>query len=80
VKSQHSTLQANRRFFNEDEIMPQHAITLGFEDIMKAKKVILLATGPSKKEVIHRFLTEKKNNDSISDFIDEHAPRFDAYR
>jgi glucosamine-6-phosphate deaminase len=55
-----STLQANSRFFNADEIMPQHAITLGFEDIMKAKKVILLATGQSKKEVIHRFLTEKK--------------------
>jgi glucosamine-6-phosphate deaminase len=55
-----STLQANRKFFNADEIMPQLAITLGFEDIMKAKKIILLATGPSKKEVIHRFLTEKK--------------------
>jgi glucosamine-6-phosphate deaminase len=55
-----STLQANRKFFNADEIIPQLAITLGFEDIMKAKKVILLATGPSKKEVIHRFLTEKK--------------------
>ena len=55
-----STLQANSRFFNVDKVMPQHAITLGFEDIMKAKKVILLATGQSKKEVIRRFLTEKK--------------------
>lgn len=55
-----STLQANRRFFKENEIMPLQAITLGFEDIMKAKKVILLATGPSKKEVIRRFLSEKK--------------------
>lgn len=55
-----STLQANRRFFSDDEIMPQQALTLGFEDIMKAKKVILLATGNGKKDVIRRFLTDKK--------------------
>jgi glucosamine-6-phosphate deaminase len=55
-----STLEANQRFFRLDEEMPQKAITLGFEDIMKAKKIILLATGPAKKEVIRRFLSDKK--------------------
>ncbi len=53
-----STISANSRFFSEHEVVPEKAITIGFEDIMKAKKIILLANGAHKYTAINRFLSE----------------------
>jgi glucosamine-6-phosphate deaminase len=53
-----STIEANRRFFNEHEHVPRQAITIGFADIFKAKKVILLANGEHKYPAIDRFLSD----------------------
>ncbi len=49
-----STIKANARFFaNEDEV-PKKAITMGMMSIMQAKKVLLIANGASKKEIIEK--------------------------
>ena len=53
-----STIEANRRFFLEHEVVPKQAITIGFEDIFKAKKVILLANGAHKYPAVDRFLSD----------------------
>ena len=51
-----STMQANARFFTKDEIMPDSALTMGIASIFKARKIILLASGASKREIVSRLL------------------------
>ncbi len=49
-----STIKANARFFaNEDEV-PKTAITMGMMSIMQAKKVLLVANGAAKKEIVEK--------------------------
>ena len=54
VELQQSTIEANKRFFNSIEEVPTQAITLGIGTIMQAKKVLLIADGPAKKEAIEK--------------------------
>ena len=58
-----STIESNSKFFSEDNPMPQYAFTMGIKDIMKAKEIILLATGKHKantvKQMIEGPVTEK---------------------
>ena len=60
VKSTHvvdlheSTIKANSRFFaNEDEV-PKQAITMGMVSIMQAKKILLIANGEAKMEILEK--------------------------
>lgn len=54
VKLDESTIKANARFFaNEDEV-PKTAITMGMLSIMQAKKVLLIANGAAKKEIVEK--------------------------
>ena len=51
-----STIAANARFFaNEDEV-PKKAISMGMGDIMRASKIILIATGPKKADAIRGLI------------------------
>lgn len=51
-----STLNANSRFFKEGEEMPKQALTMGIGTILKAKKILLLAGGMSKRDIIKQLL------------------------
>lgn len=51
VKLTDSTINANKIYFN-DGAMPRYALTMGIGDIMKAKKVLLIATGAKKAEAV----------------------------
>lgn len=42
----------NARFFTDKSEMPTHAITMGIQDILEAKEIILVATGPNKSEIM----------------------------
>ena len=53
-----STRIANARFFDSLDEVPRQAISVGFEDIIKAKHLILMATGPKKALVIERLVSE----------------------
>lgn len=50
------TINANSRFFASEDDVPKHAITMGIASVFKAKKIILLASGKSKAEVIARLI------------------------
>lgn len=60
VKSTHvvtleeSTVQANSRFFNSIDEVPRQAITMGMVSIMQAEKILLVANGPKKKDIIDK--------------------------
>ncbi len=51
-----STIEANSRFFEKEEDVPTHALTMGIASIMQAKKIILLANGKSKRAVVSALL------------------------
>ena len=48
-----STIEANRRFFDSEADVPRQAISLGVGSIMKARKILLLATGADKAPASH---------------------------
>lgn len=49
-----STIEANSRFFEKKEDVPTKAITMGMLSIMQAKKVLLVANGQNKKEILEK--------------------------
>jgi len=51
-----STINANSRFFKSIDEVPKKAITMGIGTIMKAKMILLLASGEDKKEILKKAL------------------------
>lgn len=54
---QESTIKDNSRFFNSIEEVPTKAVTMGLASIMKAKKIVLIATGLNKADAIKGLVT-----------------------
>lgn len=65
TKLKQDTITANSRFFSSIEEVPIAAITMGIGGIMKAKKILLLASGEAKAEIICKLVNGK---------IDTHVP------
>ena len=49
-----STIKANARFFESEADVPRKAVTMGMMSIMQAKKVLLVANGAAKKEILEK--------------------------
>lgn len=49
-----STIRANARFFAKEEDVPRRAVTMGMGGIMQAKKVLLIANGEAKRDIVER--------------------------
>lgn len=49
-----STIEANARFFASKDDVPTKAITMGMMSIMQAKKILLIANGAKKKEILEK--------------------------
>ena len=49
-----STIDANARFFASRDDVPTTAITMGMGGIMSAKKVLLIANGKGKKDIVEK--------------------------
>ncbi len=47
-----STIEANSCFFASKEDVPTKAVTMGIGTIMTAKKILLVANGPYKKDIV----------------------------
>ena len=47
-----STIEANKRFFTSEAEVPRQAITLGIGGIMRARQILLIATGAAKAQAI----------------------------
>ncbi len=59
VRLTEDTIRANSRFFNSADEVPVMAVTMGLGSIMKAKRILLLASGSNKAEVIARIISGK---------------------
>ncbi|MBR6533737.1 MAG: glucosamine-6-phosphate deaminase [Clostridia bacterium] len=49
-----STIEANARFFESIDDVPKTAVTMGMGGIMSAKKVLLIANGQNKKDILEK--------------------------
>lgn len=49
-----STIKANARFFADEKDVPRQAVTLGMVSIMQAKKILLIANGEAKREILEK--------------------------
>ncbi|HIV51000.1 MAG TPA: glucosamine-6-phosphate deaminase [Candidatus Faecalibacterium intestinipullorum] len=56
VELEEITRQANKRFFNSIDEVPTAAYTMGIGTVMAARKVVLVATGADKKEILYKTL------------------------
>ncbi|MBQ4339253.1 MAG: glucosamine-6-phosphate deaminase [Clostridia bacterium] len=82
IKLTDSTIEANSIYF-DDIAMPRYAMTMGIGSIMKAKKIIFIATGASKAQAVHDMIkgevTPKcpasilQNHADVTVFLDEAA-------
>lgn len=51
-----STINANARFFNSIDEVPTKAVTMGIRSIMTAKKIVLIANGKNKMEILDKAI------------------------
>ena len=54
-----STIEANKRFFAKKEDVPTRAFTMGVGSIMNAKKILLVASGDAKAEIMYEMACGK---------------------
>ena len=68
-----STVNANSRFFDSIGEVPTKALTMGIGTILKAKKIILLASGESKHKVVKELLEGKITTDVPASMLKVHS-------
>lgn len=54
VDLQESTIEANKRFFASADDVPKQAYTMGIKTIMQAKKIVIVASGEDKADIIKK--------------------------
>ena len=47
-----ATIQANKRFFENEAAVPRYALTMGIRDIMQARRVVMVVSGAGKAEIL----------------------------
>ncbi|MDR2780795.1 MAG: glucosamine-6-phosphate deaminase [Synergistaceae bacterium] len=52
VKLSESTIKANTRFFGRLEDVPRYAYTMGIRSIMQARRILVIASGADKAEIL----------------------------
>jgi len=67
-----STINANSRFFSSIDEVPKTAITMGLGQIMKSKKILLLAHGENKAEVVKEVLSGKITSKNPATMLQMH--------
>jgi glucosamine-6-phosphate deaminase len=80
------TIIANSRFFNAISEVPTRAITMGIGNIMRAKKIVVLASGSEKSDIIKELFDDKvttqvpvsllKIHPDVTIIVDELAGKF----
>ena len=59
IKLTEMTREANKRFFSSIDDVPTHAITMGIKTVMNARRIILIAIGEDKADIIAKAFLGK---------------------
>ncbi|UTR13364.1 glucosamine-6-phosphate deaminase [Salipaludibacillus sp. LMS25] len=68
-----STIEANARYFSSKKDVPRQAITMGIENIMESRHILLLASGKEKADAV-KALIEGNVSEEIPATILQHHP------
>lgn len=68
-----STIEANARFFESIEDVPREAVTMGLGGIMKAKKIMVIASGEGKAEVVKAMMSGKITTEIPATMLQMHS-------
>jgi glucosamine-6-phosphate deaminase len=66
------TIESNSRFFENKEEIPTKAISMGIRTIMHSKKILLLASGISKADIINKAINGKINPEVPASILQLH--------
>ncbi len=66
------TIEANSRFFKNKEDVPRKAISMGMATILKADRIVLLASGENKAKVIKETINGKIKTSVPASLIQTH--------
>jgi glucosamine-6-phosphate deaminase len=72
VKLKDSTRQDNASFFSSIDEVPTHAISMGIQNIMDAKKIVLLAIGEKKAKAIYDMVNGPVNESCPGSILQTH--------
>lgn len=72
VKLKESTRQDNARFFSSLDEVPAHAITMGIASILRAKQVLVVASGENKAEAVAAMLNGPQTVDVPASALQMH--------
>jgi glucosamine-6-phosphate deaminase len=68
------TRKDNARFFEQNiDLVPTKAITQGLASIMRAKKIILIATGANKADAVYNMIKGSKSEDCPASILQGHS-------
>lgn len=67
-----STINANSRFFDSIDEVPDRALTMGIATILKSKKIIIMASGAAKHRVVNAMLAENIDTDVPATVLNLH--------
>lgn len=67
-----STLGVNSQYFENDEKIPETALTMGIASILSAKKLVLLAFGEKKRPALMKVLEGKVDKDWTITYLLQH--------
>ncbi len=67
-----STIDANARFFENENDVPRYAYSMGIGSIMKSKKILLLAFGENKADAVQKMMEGPVTNDVPASILQKH--------
>jgi len=73
VTLKESTRQDNARFFDSIDDVPTQAITMGIGTIMKARKILVLASGEKKADAISEMINGPITNEMPASILQNHS-------
>lgn len=72
IELKKETREDNARFFDSIEDVPTHAITMGIKDIMRAKEIVLIATGEKKAQAVYEMVYGKITEEVPCTILQKH--------
>lgn len=68
-----NTIEANARFFKDISEVPTKALTMGMGTIMKSKKIIVLANGKNKHDIVNQLINGKISTNIPASLLKVHS-------
>ena len=73
VELTQSTIDANKQYFSSEEEMPKKALTMGLSTIVQSKRILVVARGTGKAEIIKQITAGAVSEEVPGTILQRHA-------